>query len=159
MSCNPLFRSCWLTDVQESTDLALLNGIHSSVDAGYQCGNRQGCLRGTRKDVLQEIDRWLTDERAQRVFWLNGLAGTGKSTIAQTFAETTFADGKLGASFFCSRDFVDRSNLQMIFPTLAFQLAYRYPPFRKELWCMTPRDHYFLTVAKSGSEGTCLALH
>ena len=69
----------------------------------------------------------------QRVFWLNGLAGTGKSTIAQTFAEMTFADGKLGASFFCSRDFEDRSNLQMIFPTLAFQLAYQYPGFRKEL--------------------------
>jgi len=73
------------------------------------------------------------DERDQRVFWLNGLAGTGKSTIAQTFAEMSFADGRLGASFFCSRDFEDRSNLQMIFPTLAFQLAYRYLPFRGEL--------------------------
>ena len=69
----------------------------------------------------------------QRVFWLNGLAGTGKSTIAQTFAETSFADRKLGASFFCSRDFEDRSNLQMIFPTLAFQLAYQHPLFRREL--------------------------
>jgi len=74
----------------------------------------------------------LTNERGQRVFWLNGLAGTGKSTI-QTLAETTFADGKLGASFFCSRDFEDRSNLQVIFPTLAFQLACQYPCFRKEL--------------------------
>jgi len=73
------------------------------------------------------------DEQDQRVFWLNGLAGTGKSTIAQTFADMSFADGRLGASFFCSRDFEDRSNLQMIFPTLAFQLAYRYPPFRGEL--------------------------
>ena len=73
------------------------------------------------------------DERDQRVFWLNGLAGTGKSTIAQTFAETAFADGKLGASFFCSRDFEDRSNLQAIFPTLAFQLAFQYPLFRTEL--------------------------
>ena len=45
----------------------------------------------------------------------------------------TFADGKLGASFFCSRDFEDRSNPQMIFPTLAFQLAHRYPLFREEL--------------------------
>ena len=63
------------------------------------------------------------------MFWLNGLAGTGKSTIAQTFAEISFADGKLGASFFCSRDFENRSNLQVIFPTLAFQLAYRYPLF------------------------------
>ena len=72
-------------------------------------------------------------EHGQHVFWLNGLAGTGKSTIAQTFAETSFADGKLGASFFCSRDFENRSNLQAIFPTLAFQLAYQYPSFRKEL--------------------------
>ena len=36
-------------------------------------------------------------EQDQRVFWLNG---TGKSTIAQTFAEISFADGKLGARFF-----------------------------------------------------------
>ena len=69
----------------------------------------------------------------QPVFWLNGLAGTGKSTIAQTFAESSFADGKLGASFFCSRDFEDRRNIHNIFPTLAFQLAHRYPEFRKEL--------------------------
>ena len=107
--------------------------MHRVSDAGYQCGNRRGCLGGTRKDVLGEIEHWLLSEQDKHVFWLNGLAGTGKSTIAQTFAETTFADGKLGASFFCSRDFADRSNLQMIFPTLAFQLAYRYPQFRKEL--------------------------
>jgi len=75
----------------------------------------------------------LAGEQEYRVFWLNGLAGTGKSTIAQTFAERAFADGKLGASFFCSRDFADRSNLQAIFPTLAFQLAYKYQPFREKL--------------------------
>jgi len=107
--------------------------MYHTADASYRCGNRQGCLRGTRKGVLSEIEHWLVGEQNRRVFWLNGLAGTGKSTIAQTFAETTFADGKLGASFFCSRDFEDRSNLQAIFPTLAFQLAYQYPLFRKEL--------------------------
>ena len=102
-------------------------------NAGYLCGKGRGCLKGTRKDVLGEIERWLSGKQEQHVFWLNGLAGTGKSTIAQTVAETAFADGKLGASFFCSRDFADRSNLQAIFPTLAFQLAYQYPRFRKEL--------------------------
>ena len=104
-----------------------------SDDAGYCSGNRQGCLRGTRRDVLLQLENWLKDEQDHRVFWLNGLAGTGKSTIAQTFAEISFADGDLGASFFCSRDFEDRSDLQMVFPTLAFQLAYRYPPFRGQL--------------------------
>jgi hypothetical protein len=58
------------------------------------------------------------------------LAGTGKTTIAQTIAERTFADGQLGASFFCSRDFEDRSNLRLIFPTLALQLACKYTKFR-----------------------------
>jgi len=90
-------------------------------------------MKGTRRDVLSQLESWLNDERDKHVFWLNGLAGTGKSTIAQTFAETSFADGKLGASFFCSRDFDDRSNLRTIFPTLAFQLAHRYPRFREEL--------------------------
>ena len=114
-------------------DLVLLERMYHTPDAGYRCGNRRGCLRGTRRDVLGEIERWSTGEQEQHVFWLNGLAGTGKSTIAQTVAETAFADGKLGASFFCSRDFAERSNLQAILPTLAFQLAYKYPYFRKEL--------------------------
>ena len=61
---------------------------------------------------------------------MNGLAGTGKSTIAQTVAERVFSDGRLGASFFCSRDFEDRSNIRLIFPTLAVQLAHRYTEFR-----------------------------
>ena len=80
-----------------------------------------------------EIKRWLTGEWNQRVFWLNGLASTGKSTIAQTFAKMSFADRKLRASFFCLQDFEDCSNLQIIFPTLAFQRACQYPLFQKEL--------------------------
>ena len=107
--------------------------MHRAPGAGYCYGSRQGCLRGTRKDVLSQIDHWFTDKKDRRIFWLNGIAGTGKSTIAQTFAETGFMDGKLGASFFCSRDFEERSSLQTIFPTLAFQLAHRYPRFREEL--------------------------
>ena len=70
------------------------------------------------------------DEGKPTIYWLNGLAGTGKTTIAQTTAERAFADGRLGASFFCSRDFEDRRNLRSIFPTLAVQLSRRYPEFR-----------------------------
>jgi hypothetical protein len=107
--------------------------MYHTPDAGFLCGNRQGCMKGTRRDVLLQLESWLKDEQDKRVFWLNGLAGTGKSTIAQTFAEMSFADGKLGASFFCSRDFDERSNLRSIIPTLAFQLARRYPHFRQQL--------------------------
>ena len=80
--------------------------------------------------MLNEIESWAKDFNQSPVFWLNGLAGTGKSTIAQTVSERIFADGQLGASFFCSRDFEDRSDLHLIFPTLAFQLAHKFPKFR-----------------------------
>ena len=113
--------------------LSVLNGCRRARGAGYRHGDRRGCLRGTREAVLSEIESWTKDFNKSPVFWLNGLAGTGKSTIAQTVAERSFADGLLGASFFCSRDFEDRSDLRFIFPTLAFQLAHKYPDFRASL--------------------------
>ena len=86
-------------------------------------------MKGTRVAVLDEIGLWTRDFDKLPVYWLNGLAGTGKSAIAQTIAERVFADGRLGASF-CSRDFEDRSDLQSIFPTIAVQLTRKYTAFR-----------------------------
>ena len=108
----------------------MLNNCRRAQAAEYRHGNRRGCLKGTRDTVLNEIESWANDPHKSPVFWLNGLAGTGKTTIAQTIAERFFAEGRLGASFFCSRDSEDRSNLHFIFPTLAFQLSHKYPDFR-----------------------------
>ena len=113
--------------------LSVLNGCRRARGATHQHGNRRGCLRGTRETILNEIESWTKDRNKSPVFWLNGLAGTGKSTIAQTVAVRAFADGLLGASFFCSRDFEDRRDLHFIFPTLSFQLAHKYPDFRAHL--------------------------
>ena len=104
---------CGLTDGQESADLALLDRMYHIADTGCRCGNREGCLKGTGEEDLREVERcrWLTGEREQHIFWLNGLAGTGKSTIAQTSAETSFAEGELGASFLRLRDFENQNSL------------------------------------------------
>ena len=64
---------------------------------------------------------------------MNGPAGIGKSTIARTIAERLFADGQLGASFFCSRGFRDRRYLPLVIPTLAAQLAYKHKKFQSIL--------------------------
>ena len=117
------------THIDLTVDLVVLNNCRRARGAAYQHGDRRGCLRGTREVVLDEVESWTKDFKESPVFWLNGLAGTGKSTIAQTIAERAFADGLLGASFFCSRDFEDRSDLHIIFPTLAFQLAQKFPGF------------------------------
>ena len=98
--------------------------------AEYKHTERSGCLKGTRTAILDSIELWIHDSDKPTIYWLNGLAGTGKSTIAQTTAERAFADGRLGASFFCSREYQDRRDLQLIFPTLAVQLSRRYPEFR-----------------------------
>jgi hypothetical protein len=57
------------------------------------------------------------------IYWLSGLAGIGKSTIAKTVADRAEGRGMLGASFFFSRGDEPLRNPQLVFPTLAFQLA------------------------------------
>ena len=113
--------------------MSALNNFRSANGAEFRHGEHKGCLKGTWGAVLNSIELWARDPDKSPVYWLNGLAGTGKSTIAKTIAERLFADDQLGASFFCSRDFEDRRNLQLIFPTLATQLAHSYPKFRSIL--------------------------
>ena len=98
------------------------------------------CLKGTCRAILDSIELWAINFGEPPVYWLNGRAGTGKSTVARTIAGRLSADGRLGASFFCSRDFEDRRNIRLIFPTLAVQLARRYPAFRLILPWSTPSD-------------------
>ncbi|KAH6892830.1 hypothetical protein BKA70DRAFT_837714 [Coprinopsis sp. MPI-PUGE-AT-0042] len=74
------------------------------------------CTPGTRITIPQAILRCATDTSpgGERVFWLSGQAGSGKSTIAYTICQQLdFLVGDantktiLGGSFFCSRLFHD----------------------------------------------------
>jgi len=112
---------------------ATLNNFRHANGAEFRHGEHKGCLKGTRAAILNGIEIWASDFDKRSIYWLNGLAGTGKSTIARTIAQRLFASDQLGASFFCSRDFEDRRNLQFIFPTLATQLARKYTEFRSVL--------------------------
>ncbi|KAJ7924684.1 hypothetical protein B0H13DRAFT_1601442, partial [Mycena leptocephala] len=69
------------------------------------------------------------------IFWLSGSAGTGKTTIAYTVSQhcSSRKPGILGASFFCSRDDANCSNLRLIFPTIAYQLSLFNPQFATEV--------------------------
>ena len=113
--------------------MAWLDRLSYTKDASHLAGHRKRCLPGTRTEILWEIEDWIKDPMARRVYWLNGIAGIGKTTIAQTIAELTFEIRLLGASFFCSRDFAARRELVHIFRTLAFQLACQDAGFRSHL--------------------------
>ena len=71
----------------------VLDNIRRARGAGFHHGRHRGCLKGTREAVLGEIELWANGFDKPPVFWLDGLAGTGKSAIAQTIAERTFAGG------------------------------------------------------------------
>ena len=81
------------------------------------------CLEGTRTDLVRQIDTWANDPKGKCIFWLCGMAGTGKSTIARTVADALDKRQRLGASFFFKRGEGDRGHAGRFFPTIAIQLA------------------------------------
>ncbi|GFF53087.1 NACHT and WD40 domain protein [Aspergillus udagawae] len=85
------------------------------------------CLPGTREDLLHDILAWARLPQGKCIFWLNGRAGTGKSTISRTVAKTFNEANLLGASFFFKRGEGDRGNTSKFFPTITRQLAKRIP--------------------------------
>ena len=127
-----------------------------AVRAAYDAHpDRTPCLEGTRTEVLETILAWASYQappgdmagpaaesarERPHVFWLNGLAGTGKTTVAYTVAQQCYAKGILGASFFCSRSVADCNDPLKIFPTIAYQLASFHPPYRDRLTEVLQKD-------------------
>jgi hypothetical protein len=89
---------------------------------------RTECLPGTRVGILQYILDWAFNLSVkQRVLWLHGLAGSGKSTLSTTIANTLQERGCLGAFVFFNRDVEEGSQPASVIRTLAHQLALFHP--------------------------------
>ena len=85
--------------------------------------NRTPCLENTRRNVIYDVMEWIADDsnEGKKVFWVYGLAGTGKSTLSTTIAQIIRRLHRLGAFFF-NRDIPQRTFATLI-RTLAYQLA------------------------------------
>src|SRR5882724_2671785 len=123
---------------------------------------RVTCAENTRTEILETIHAWFSGERLATdaalrtagnpqgpVFWLDGVAGAGKSTIAQTVANHYHQTEQLGASFFCSRDNADCSNVGLVFQTIAFQLSSFNPAFGERVSEAMARDAYLQSALPS----------
>ena len=93
--------------------------------------SRSACTPDTRINILHRIRDWALDSSSNGapVYWLSGMGGTGKSTIAYTIANM-FDDPKqqeypriLAATYFCSRQDGQLRDVFNIIPTISHQLA------------------------------------
>ncbi|KIK66265.1 hypothetical protein GYMLUDRAFT_929463 [Collybiopsis luxurians FD-317 M1] len=97
------------------------------TDIGIQ-NDRRFCNPGTRVQILEDIEKWATPLNPFNPFqasgyWISGMAGTGKSTIAMSVCQKLKAKGILAGSFFCSRQIPECRDYKLIIPTLSCQLA------------------------------------
>jgi NACHT domain len=85
-------------------------------------------------DLLHKIFNWADGSEEKCIFWLNGLAGTGKSTIARTVARKYFDEKRLGASFFFSRGGGDVGHAGKFVSSIALQLADSIPELHQYIY-------------------------
>jgi hypothetical protein len=111
---------------------AVLASLKPTLSARYNSASApSGCLEHTREDVLGKLHDWINQSCPRlSIFWLAGMAGTGKTTIAKTLCDQLAQQGQLSASFFASRQVADRRDPSNIVRTFAYDLAYNLPPSR-----------------------------
>ncbi|KAJ5433611.1 uncharacterized protein N7458_012767 [Penicillium daleae] len=112
------------------SSLEKLPFAHGAALDSYADQYDDECLEGTRTDILHKISEWAFSPHERAIFWLQGMAGTGKSTISRTVAKSLNQTNHLGASFFFKRGEEGRDNAKKIFPTLAKQLMLRVSGMR-----------------------------
>ncbi|KXN82249.1 hypothetical protein AN958_02799 [Leucoagaricus sp. SymC.cos] len=104
------------------------------------------CHPGTRLDISTHLHTWVRNlAREKNLAWLFGPAGVGKSAIMQSLAEDLTnedlnSDSEiLGATLFFSRAF-KRDDPHWVVPTLAYQLAVKFPSYRKYVVDLLNKD-------------------
>jgi len=94
-------------------------------------------MDGTRKYCLKEIVDWVANKSEKKdllqsnTYWIYGLPGIGKTSLAHSICASLHDQKKLAGAFFCRRDDPKLSEPRNILPTLIYKLAEIFPPFRK----------------------------
>src|SRR6266404_7273622 len=91
-------------------------------------------MEGTRESLLNKVIAWATGGLAQNnrsnTYWIYGLPGIGKTSLAHSISERLHGQKQLAGAFFCRRDDPNLNEPRNILPTLINKLAIIFPPFR-----------------------------
>ncbi|KAG8728873.1 hypothetical protein FRC11_010056 [Ceratobasidium sp. 423] len=122
-----------------------LKSLSPSLSACYNSAQavdlkRGPCTKGTRVDLLNQMLDWVDSSSLGSVYWMSGMAGTGKTTITYSLCEVLDANHKLAASFFGSRLLPECRDVNLIIPSIAYQLARSSQPFQCVLLKVLEKD-------------------
>ncbi|KAF9448112.1 hypothetical protein P691DRAFT_730309 [Macrolepiota fuliginosa MF-IS2] len=119
--------------LNSSFDVLEILSKHSISGVEFDSSMRSSATRchpGTRQSILQDIWYWLGDnQHVDRLLWLHGPAGAGKSTIIQTLAEDAESSDRLAASLFFS-DSTTSGDENFIVATICYQIAVKISCYR-----------------------------
>ncbi|KAI5115149.1 hypothetical protein M0805_009449, partial [Coniferiporia weirii] len=105
-----------------------LQQLCTAKRAYYDVG--KGCLEGTRMSVLEQIREWGSSEAGPGLFWLHGMAGSGKSAIANSVAHMFEEQRCLLGCFFCKKDDPECRVPMNVIPTLAMHFSKWHQTYR-----------------------------
>ncbi|THU89480.1 hypothetical protein K435DRAFT_802726 [Dendrothele bispora CBS 962.96] len=102
------------------------------------------CKEGTRTQLLQDLEEWTVSNK-QKVAWISGIAGTGKSAvqsetpIASRVRENLESSVSLALTFHCVKG-EETSKLSLLVPTICYYLAQTCPAYGDILLDIFKRD-------------------
>ncbi|KAL8800901.1 MAG: hypothetical protein Q9182_004825 [Xanthomendoza sp. 2 TL-2023] len=117
---------------ERERQLAKLPFAASACFDSYHRQHETECIEDTRVNILERLEDWSTNHD-RPLFWLSGMAGTGKSTVARTFAKRLESKRTLGGNFFFSRASGEASNAGNLVGTLARHLAEFSPDLKESI--------------------------
>jgi len=107
---------------------------------------RRGCAPETREKILADLKLWANDPNGAKVYWVDGMAGTGKTTILYSLCKWLKENDRLGGDFCCFTNFRSPcTNMNNIISTIAYRLAQFSPAFRLALGNILEKDPEALT--------------
>ncbi|KAL8299267.1 hypothetical protein RB593_009250 [Gaeumannomyces tritici] len=127
-------------DINRKIDISKLPVAKGAAFDAQANEHDPSCHPDTRVDLLADIHKWIEDPNAKCIFWLRGMAGTGKSTISRTVAKELSAAKVPSASFFFKKGEGDRGSAAMFFTTILAQLVHQVPVLESHVQSVIEND-------------------
>lgn len=116
-----------IQSVQSDAILSKLPVVQGASFDSHANEHEPRCHPLTRVKILGEVEKWAQEPTGRRIYWLCGMAGTGKSTICRTIAHHLTNLDIATASFFFKKGDNDRDKSNALFTTIVKQLVENLP--------------------------------